>query len=187
MSTLYFDSSNFEIRHANDKKYFSIKTQPDAKIHKLCLVYFFTANCQYCKEFSTFFDPISTKITGQITFARCNAGNASMFELLKASVMTTTPITEVPYVLLFHDGWPIRRYDGQANITTLSNFINSVKNEISEMNRSMANQSPSQQKTPQIQPISQLPKNPNYSCYLPFDQAYKTCVMQKTPDSTSAN
>lgn len=171
---LFFESRNFEIKNALNKKYFCVKD-----IKGLCLVYFYTSECGHCKKFTNFFTSAPNRIKGEITFVMCNAQN--MLPFLSATNDSTTPINEVPYILLYHDGWPIRRYDGQQDYDVMANFIRSALDDISRTKNASNSGQPQAALSAQA---PQPPKNQNQVCYLTFGEAYNTkaTMLNRTED-----
>ena len=163
-SVLYLYDKDFEIREWNSKNIFAL-----ARPSGLVLVYFFTPTCDFCRTFSPFFQGLPARLKGGIQIGIVNASQREMLTKLKQSHNTTTPITEVPYVLLYNNGWPVERYTGPPDLESVKSFLETIIRE------RLSNQSPeaNSQKTPVTPPEPQNPKNPNTVCYLTYGEAYK--------------
>jgi thioredoxin-like negative regulator of GroEL len=84
---------------------------------------------------------------------------------------TTTPITEVPYIMLYNNGWPVERYVGTADVDAVKNFL--IKARAKSTNEQ------------KIEKPSQVSKNPYKVCYLSYDDAYKSSntLINKAPQN----
>jgi len=157
----FFDDKDFEIRVVGNKRYFSLKNA-----NGFHLVYFFLPSCVHCDNFTPFFHQLPGMLKGNIQFAIVNANNN--LPTLALTSDTTTPISEVPYVQLYNDGWPIERYLGPMNLESIRNFITNAQTK-------MINQATQQTAAPPaqaVQPVS-TPKNENAVCYMTYGDAYK--------------
>lgn len=171
MTLSYLNNSHFEIAELNGKKYLTFKNEiPNDLKNKFVLVYFYSPNCVHCRDFTPFFQKLPQEIKGNIVFAICNAQSTGMMNILQATAATTTPITEVPYVLLFHNAMPIKRFPAQTDIQALKRFITEAQTEI--VNR----------KTIEPAALASNTKNPNKVCYLDYSCAYKNNCMKRTED-----
>ena len=173
MTLSYLTSFHFDIASINGKKFLTFNKNEsvnDLK-NKFVLVYFYSTNCVHCKEFTPFFQNLPQEIKGNIVFAMCNAQAPGMMSILQSTIDTTTPITEVPYVLLFHNAMPIKRFAAQTDIQLLKKFITDAQTEI--VNR----------KTIEPAALASNTKNPNKVCYLDYACAYKNNCMKRTEDS----
>lgn len=168
MSLVYLSNFHFDIANLNGKRHLTFKNEQLKK--QLVLVYFYSTKCTYCEQFTPFFQNLPLEIKGNITFAMCNAQDQGMMSLLASTADTTTPITEVPFVLLFHNGIPVKRFPAQTDIGALKRFIVDAQSEI--VNK----------KTVEPAALPANTKNPNKVCYLTYGSAYKNNCMTRTED-----
>jgi len=181
MSIYYLEKRNFEIKDTGKNRVLTLKDLP-----RLVLVYYFTSSCPYCKTFTPFFHQLPHQLHGDIKYAVANAENIK--SVMQQSLETTTPIDQVPYVMLYNYGWPIERYQGPTDVQSLRSFLELAAAKIlkngDNTENSAANATTKQEnsQTPS-QSAPQLPKNPNRVCYLNYCEAYKNNVMQRTPNA----
>jgi thioredoxin-like negative regulator of GroEL len=174
MSLVIFEQHNFEIRTHENEKYFCVQG-----VQGFVMVYFYTPTCGFCETFTPFFSKLPSVVHGQIMFAICNAANCT--SLLSQTVSCTTPIDRVPFIMLFHNGWPVKRYTGPQNNDSVRNFIVTVQKEMS-----------TQAQTSTLAPVAVKQDEPAVEphkrhavCYLSYGEAYKpgATMMKRTADA----
>jgi thioredoxin-like negative regulator of GroEL len=172
---LELGNQDFKLMQDNKSKYIGLK------INGLSLVFFYSPECSYCHEFYPTFFHLSNSFNG-CTFASINV--SSNRHVVIESKDTIAPIKYVPYLLLYHNGKPIIRYDGLRSDPEIRKFLFEVANRLSIKNNFMKNNG--QQQASQQGVISQPSVNevPNYSlgkpvkgkksnvCYLGYNEAY---------------
>jgi len=140
------------------------------------LILFYSTQCNYCKELI----PIFKNLPGQVD--GCNFGMINVNKnkhIIQMSNQTIVPITYVPYIILYIDGIPFMRYDGESNQDEILNFIIEVANKVKEK-RQFSNKNNQEEnnklKEPEIPPYciaKPLCGKNDRRCYLKYDSAYK--------------
>lgn len=99
------------------------------KIKGLCLVLYYSTGCNHCQAFIPNFKKLPGRIGG------CQFGMVNVnknIKLIKASQSTIVPIKYVPYIMLYLDGRPLIRYDGEYNIDMIMDFIIDVNKKLKQ-------------------------------------------------------
>lgn len=91
----------------------------------LCLVCFHVNSdrCEHCEETLPEFKKLPHRI-GNCKFALVNLSNN--VDIVKMSRMTVAPIEHVPFIVLYVNGRPFLKYDGDRTFTAFSGFIQEV-------------------------------------------------------------
>lgn len=105
--------------------YFKITSTPKGDvlgntIRGISLVLFFSTQCQYCHQFI----PIFKKLPG--TVGGCQFGMINIStnrSVVEKSKNTISPLTYVPYIVLYFNGIPIMSYDGPADENSIRKFV----------------------------------------------------------------
>jgi hypothetical protein len=84
-----------------------------------------SARCTYCEEIIPEFRKLPYSMAG-IKFAMVNINKNK--ELVDMSSKTIAPITYVPYMILYVEGRPFTRYDGERKLQDILGFLNTVLN-----------------------------------------------------------
>ncbi len=140
------------------------------------LVLFFSERCPHCVQMFPIFKTLPQLIQG-CQFAAINISTYQ--NVAEMSQRTISPITHVPFIILYVNNRPFIRYNGAKTLRDVSNFINEVLSRI-------------QNKKQFINPklgIDDMEAIPEYSigipfnmvcdangsdnCYLTFGEAYK--------------
>lgn len=95
----------------------------------LCLVLFHAdaSQCTHCEETIPEFKKLPYRMPG-VKFALCNV-NANR-QIVPLSSGTNTALEYVPYIVLYANGRPIMRYDGERNLKSMSEFLTDVVNRL---------------------------------------------------------
>ena len=139
------------------------------KINGFSLILFYSIQCDYCKKLLPNFRRLPGMIGG-CQFGLVNiAKNKSLINL---SNKTVSPIEYVPFLILYANGKPFMRYDGQHDIASLKKFIVDVNNKLKHKRQfSKETEHLNKKKIP-----SYTIGNPLYGIenrsYLEFNQAY---------------
>lgn len=117
MSVVYLLPDDFHVTQNNELA---------NRLPKFSLVFFTSANCVYCKDVLPAFVAVSSTIRG-CTFALMDVDQAGM-GVVRMAERTKTPITYVPYVVMYVSGIPLAVFDPDeenpsANFGRLKNFI----------------------------------------------------------------
>lgn len=190
---IYFDGKDFETRTYNNKKIFCLK------VDGLVLVYYYSPQCKYCINFTPFFQSLATRLVSTVKFGIVNCKN--IMDTINQSLDSTTPISEVPYIMLYSNGWPVERYMGPADIESIKNFIILVREKINSYAAQQAQNAQNSQGAQQAQGsndlteeraagasaqmASRLPPtvtSPYKACHLTYSEAYNAnnTLMTKT-------
>ena len=97
------------------------------RIQGMSLVMFYTTECAYCHNLLNVFKQLPRAVYG------CQFGIVNLSvnkQIALASKNTATPITYVPYIILYIDGRPFLKYDGERDMQHLTQFIHEVSQNI---------------------------------------------------------
>jgi hypothetical protein len=138
----------------------------------ISLILFWSPACAYCSKLI----PVFKQLPGTINGCQFGIVNVSTNrKILQASKDTTTPITFVPYVLLYVNGKPFMSYKGEHSKNEISNFIIEVSKIITNKESPASN--PNVKKCPKDFISSYTTGKPlcgqdDKVCYLDFGDAY---------------
>lgn len=165
MSGLHFLRSNdFNIQQGTNGKILT------TNISGFSLVLFYSTQCVHCQNFIPVFKKLPSSIGG-CQFAMINVSQNR--DCVTMSRETITPITEVPYILLYIDGKPYMRYKGPHEMSKISTFIMEVVKNIQEnKGNAVPASGTSQKKIPEYTIGQPLCGPDDKVCYLEFDVAY---------------
>lgn len=99
------------------------------KIKGLSLIFYYSIECQHCQSFIPEFKKLPGRIGG------CQFGMVNVnknVKLIKLSQNTIAPIQFVPYIMLYVDGKPFIRYDGEHNLDMILDFIIDVNKKLKQ-------------------------------------------------------
>lgn len=114
MSLLYFNTNDFSLRrHKNAEKLCT-------KVKGLSLIFYHSNKCEFCHVFVPIFKELPKRVGGCM-FGTINISENK--ELVEISKKSTTPLEYVPYIVLYIDGVPFMRYDGQRSLEGIRSFI----------------------------------------------------------------
>jgi hypothetical protein len=90
-----------------------------------CLVLFHadSSRCTHCEECIPEFKKLPYKMGG-VKFALVNVNRER--DVVQMSAVTISPITYVPYIVLYINGRPTFRYDGERTTEKMLEFLNDV-------------------------------------------------------------
>lgn len=131
--------------------------------------------CAHCEELLPEFRKLPY-IIGGCKFALINLNRYP--DLVRMSKSTTTPLEYVPYLVLYINGRPFIRYEGDKNLESLAEFIAEFMNRLKNQTNFV-----STQKTVKLEneippysvaiPYSVVCDDDKGVCYLKYDEAYK--------------
>ena len=111
------------------------------------LVLFYSIECPHCKDMLKIFRKLPQKVSGiNISILNINK-NENKSLVMNSKNTENTKIEYVPYILLFHNGAAIARYDDAPDIDNILQFINETTQNITQ---SFKKEDPE----PMIKPIS---------------------------------
>ena len=91
------------------------------------LILFYSNNCTHCKRFIPIFKSLPGNVSGwQFGLLNINKNK----RVVKLSAGTITPITFVPYIIMYYNGKPYMRYDGPQEMAEVKDFVKSVSDSI---------------------------------------------------------
>lgn len=165
--------------------YFKVMSTPKGDvlgntIRGISLVLFFSTQCQYCHQFI----PIFKKLPG--TVGGCQFGMINIStnrSVVEKSKNTNSPLSYVPYIVLYVNGMPVMSYDGPADVNSIKKFVMDIvdslqaKQQFTNNNQTSQNQlqlvDTTQNTAPSDIPAYTIgkPKDSD-KCYLTWDSAY---------------
>ena len=149
-------------------------------VKDLTLVFYSSPDCPNCGPIMPIIQQLSRTVQG------CGFGVVNIkqnYNLSLKSRQTSTPITYVPYTILYHKGVPYQQFKNTYTLENLQKFIVNAANQIKAKGQG---QGQGQQQSNSTQPIPPAEKAvPPYTigvpycdeesgvCYLNFDKAYQ--------------
>jgi hypothetical protein len=91
-------------------------------VQGLSLVLFYSNECQHCTKLMGRYKQLPFNING-CQFTMINVNKAENRRVVQLSNQTIVPITYVPDIILYVDGIPYMRYDGNHDIQSIKSFI----------------------------------------------------------------
>lgn len=118
MALTYYSGSDFNVVDNN----LCITDEINNKTTTLLLIY--SVQCPHCKDMLSSFRNLVNHVSG-INIGILNVNKTENKSIVMDSKHTEhTRIEYVPYILLFHDGKAIARYDDDSQIENILQFIN---------------------------------------------------------------
>jgi thioredoxin-like negative regulator of GroEL len=163
MNTLLFLSADdFQLTRINAET--TIMKHP---IQGFSLVLFYSAQCEYSRRLIPIFNQMPESLSG-CYFAMINVTTAKNRKIINMSQQSNTTITHVPLIILYFNGEPCLRYDGDnPTIQDLSKFVLDVSNSFYQQNAFNQNT----KKIPAFT-IGVPVCGDDGVCYLDYDKAY---------------
>lgn len=134
------------------------------------LLLFYSTQCPHCQKLI----PIFKKLPGSIGGCQFGMINVSTNKnCIRMSKDTIAPITYVPYIILYVNGRPFMRYNGQYTENDLKKFVIDVANKI-ETKQKFSNDQVKEDVRGRIPAYTiGLPKcDDDEECYFPYNEAY---------------
>ena len=133
------------------------------------LVLFYSTQCKFCNELVPIFRQLPGTING-CSFGMINISNNK--KLIEMAKNTITPITYVPYIILYIDGRPFMAYKGKRDKKDITKFVIEVANNMAKK-RSFSNTQIKQDKNTSIPAYTTgKPVVSDDVCYVEFGKAY---------------
>lgn len=136
------------------------------------LVLFYSKQCPHCSDVFPVFQTLPRIVPGcQFALLNISAypGVAGM------SQKTIAPLTHVPFIILYVNGRPFMKYNGQKSLNAISGFVNEVLQRIqSKKNFSSNTRIENENEIPEY--AAGIPFNlvcEGEQCYLTVSEAYK--------------
>lgn len=97
-------------------------------INNFSLILFYSTHCEHCKNII----PIMKQLPGTVNGCQFGMINVSKNKkTIRMSKNTITPLTYVPYIILYYNKRPYMRYDGDINdIHEIQTFVKEVADSI---------------------------------------------------------
>jgi hypothetical protein len=137
------------------------------------LVLFYSKQCPHCVDLFQIFKTIPQIVFG-CQFAMCNI--STNVKVVRMSQKTIAPITHVPFVVLYVNGRPFMKYNGEKSLKAVAVFVNEVLTRIqSKKNFSSSTKVDHGDDTIPEYSIG-IPFNmicEGEQCYLTYTEAYK--------------
>jgi thioredoxin-like negative regulator of GroEL len=106
----------------------------DAKMHHKILntsiVLFYATTCQHSLHLLPIFKRLPKTINGACQVGLFNVGFYN--EIIPRSQTTDTPITYVPYIVLYNNGVPLIQYEGEQEEAAIVEFIKSMMDKLKQ-------------------------------------------------------
>lgn len=140
-----------------------------SNIQGISLILFYSTQCIHCKCLTPIFKSLPGTIGG-CQFGMINVSNSK--SCVKMSRETLSPITYVPYIILYINGSPFMRYNGPAEQSEIQRFVLEVANKI-QTKQKFTEEIITKNISKEIPPytIGHPVCNDNV-CYLEFEDAY---------------
>jgi len=166
MSLIFLTEDDFTI--------FSGRKGPEmcVGIQNFSLILFYSNQCSYCQSLIPIFKNLPNAI-GNCHFGMVNISNNR--GLVALSQQTTTPLTYVPYIVLYINGHPFMLYEGPPDINIIGEFIHKVANDVRSRQAFVAqtvkNPDTGRREIPAYT-VGHPVRGHDNRCYLNYDNAY---------------
>ena len=152
MALSYLCSNDFELRDE-----LIIKSDYGQDITNLVL--FYSIECPHCKDMLKIFRKLPQQVSGiNISILNINKHDNKRI-VIESKNTKNTKIEYVPYILLFHNGEAIARYDDDADMNSMLHFIKEATQNITQ---SFEKKEPE----PGIKPLAIRSKHGRGRCFL---------------------
>lgn len=120
---LFFESDDFSIQKGQKGDILCLPTPG------FCLLLFYSTHCQHCQSLIPIFKRLPSSLGG-CSFGMINISNNK--KCVAMSQNTLTPITYVPYIVLYIEGKPYMPYKGPYVESEIIRFIKDVSNNLQQ-------------------------------------------------------
>jgi thiol-disulfide isomerase/thioredoxin len=138
----------------------------------VCLTLFFSRECPHCKDIFPIFNTLPQVIPG-CQFALLNISQHP--NVARMSQKTIAPITHVPFIVLYVNGRPFMKYNGNKTLRDIGGFVNEVMTRIQTKKNFSSIQIDHDESIPDYS--VGIPFNvvcEGEQCYLSFNEAYRS-------------
>lgn len=115
---LYLNADDFVVKKGDKGNLMCLSYD----VRGLSLVLFYSNDCQHCNKLMVRYKQLPYNING-CQFTMINVNKSDNRRVVQMSNQTIVPITYVPDVILYVDGIPYMRYDGDHEIQSIKTFI----------------------------------------------------------------
>ena len=99
-------------------------------LNNFSFVLFYSPGCPHCEKII----PIMKRLPGTVNGFQFGMINVSLNKkVIRMSKGTITPLTYVPYMILYYKKRPYMRYDGDPNIHNIQDFVKHVADQILQL------------------------------------------------------
>jgi thiol-disulfide isomerase/thioredoxin len=168
---IHLTSNDFEIGQGSKGPSLTIKYP------ELIFVMFHAdaSRCPHCEELLPEFKKLPYIISG-CKFALVNLNRYP--DIVRLSNNTTTPLEYVPYLVLYINGKPFIRYEGDKNLQSLAEFVSEFITRLKSQSNFISTQKSTklENEIPPYSiaiPYSVVCDDDKGVCYLKYDEAYK--------------
>lgn len=144
------------------------------RIPDLCIILFYAQDCPFSKRLLSIFVELPKCLAGAYFGVLNMMSNKEVYFMAKES---STPITNVPYILCYYKGIPIQEYNGPATKDEICKFLIALARYIHAESSSFEEHTSKQSIRP-MEPTYQRDSKPlrgfndDDSTYLEFQEAY---------------
>jgi len=165
-SLLFLTDDDFERKRGPKKAEMILKG-----VNGISLVLFYSKLCTHCHSFIPIFNQLPNDIKG-CQFGLVNISNNK--NLVQMSKGTVCEIKYVPYVIMFMQGRPFMRYDGERTMTGVKKFVSEVMTSVSKKEFNLRNNNLKKDHRIEKRPAYCIgdPKCDEDVCYLDYNNAY---------------
>ena len=124
---MFLNNTDFQLKQGDKGLNLSLSNIQNG----MTLILFYTNECPYCEDMIKIFKQLPTRING------CYFGmiNLSKYkDIIEISQKTIAPIKYVPDLILYVNGAPFVRYDGEPQIESILNFLSEINQKIQHIN-----------------------------------------------------
>ena len=143
------------------------------RLRGFSLVLFYSTQCEWCQVFIKSYKKMPELVNG-CQFGLINVSKNK--EVVFMSRNTISPISYVPYIILYNDGKPIVRYDGPHDEKELAGFVFEMAKKIQE-SKQVAPNNTTIKEDPKTGFIAYTPSSGRSEeirvCYLNFEDMLK--------------
>ena len=134
------------------------------------LILFYSTQCPHCQNLLPIFKRLPGSING-CQFGIINVSNNKT--CIRLSKDTISPITYVPYIILYINGRPFLRYSGPPAESEIRRFVFEVAQKV-QSKQKFSNEQVKEDVRGHIPAFTiGIPKCEDDVCYLEFDEAYE--------------
>ena len=144
-------------------------------IQGFSLILFYSTQCPHCQQLI----PMFKKLPG--TIGGCQFGMINIStnkQCVRISKETIAPISYVPYIVLYINGKPFIRYEGDKNLQSLAEFVSEFITRLKSQSNFISTQKSTklENEIPPYSiaiPYSVVCDDDKGVCYLKYDEAYR--------------
>lgn len=98
-----------------------------SRIHGMSITFFYSTKCPHCKRFMPVFQSLAQHVRG-LQFTVLDIGRNK--GVLQHSKATITPITHVPFIVIYINGVPFEIYNGPNTFEHLYRYLTQLVNHV---------------------------------------------------------